>query len=196
MLTRQPNRPLCEHCKVSLAKPNGKSKHGFTKWHKYCVDCAKGAYNSKYGYLLQKKDKCEKCDFIPEDKCLLDIIYKDGNSRNKDKRNLKTLCANCNRLYQKKLKEKIINETLENHTYNFQQLCDNNNNSKKIKNSIKNLIDDYSDFNNIMTEEKNTPNNKKLMKKINTKKDEVKLFMYNKTKSIENLNNLTDVLDV
>lgn len=93
-------------------------------------------------------------------------------------------------------KEKIINETLENHTYNLQQLCENNNNSKKIKNSIKNLIDDYSDFNNIMTEEKNTPNNKKLMKKINTKKDEVKLFMYNKTKSIENLNNLTDVLDV
>jgi hypothetical protein len=93
-------------------------------------------------------------------------------------------------------KEKIINETLENHTYNLQQLCEDNNNSKKIKNSIKNLIDDYSNFNNLMTEEKNTPNNKKLMKKINTKKDEVRLFMYNKTKSVENLNNLTDVLDV
>lgn len=106
MLTRQPNRPLCEHCKISLAKPNGKSKHGFTKWHKYCVDCAKGAYNSKFGYLLHKKDKCEKCGFIPEDKCQLDVIYKDGNKKNKDKRNLKTLCANCNRLHQKKLKEK------------------------------------------------------------------------------------------
>ena len=106
MLTRQPNRPLCEHCKTSLAKPNGKSKHGFTKWHKYCVDCAKGAYNSKYGYLLHKKDKCEKCGFVPEDKCQLDVVYKDGNKKNKDKRNLKTLCANCNRLHQKKLKEK------------------------------------------------------------------------------------------
>ena len=106
MLTRQPTRPLCEHCNVSLAKPNGVSKHGFKKWHKYCVDCAKGAYNSKYGYLLHKKDKCEKCGFVPEDKCQLDVIYKDDNKKNKDKRNLKTLCANCNRLHQKKLKEK------------------------------------------------------------------------------------------
>jgi len=106
MLTRQPTRPLCQNCKVSLAKPNGKSKHGFTKWHKYCVDCAKGAYNSKFGYLLHKKDKCEKCGFIPEDKCQLDVVYKDNNKKNKDKRNLRTLCANCNRLYQKKLKEK------------------------------------------------------------------------------------------
>ena len=32
--------------------------------------------------------------------------YKDGDKKNKDKRNLKTLCANCNRVYQKKLKEK------------------------------------------------------------------------------------------
>jgi hypothetical protein len=106
MLTRQPNRPLCEHCNVSLSKPNGVSKHGFTKWHKYCVDCAKGAYNTKFGYLLYKKDKCEKCGFVPEDKCQLDVIYKDNNKKNKDKRNLKTLCANCNRLHQKKLKEK------------------------------------------------------------------------------------------
>ena len=56
--------------------------------------------------MLQKKDKCEKCGFIPEDKCQLDIVYKDGDKKNKDKRNLKTLCANCNRVYQKKLKEK------------------------------------------------------------------------------------------
>jgi hypothetical protein len=33
-------------------------------------------------------------------------VYKDGNRKNKDKSNIKTLCANCNRLYQKKLREK------------------------------------------------------------------------------------------
>ena len=106
MLTRQPTRPLCEHCKITLAKSNGKSKHGFTKWHKYCVDCSKAAYNPKHGYLLHKKNKCEKCGFIPEDKCQLDVVYKDDNKKNKEKSNLKTLCANCNRVYQKKLKEK------------------------------------------------------------------------------------------
>lgn len=106
MLTQQPSRPLCENCKISLAKPNGKSKHGFKKWHKYCSTCAKAAYNKKFGYLLHKKNKCEKCGFIPEDKCQLDIVYKDNNSKNKEKSNMKTLCANCNRVYQKKLRDK------------------------------------------------------------------------------------------
>lgn len=106
MLTSQQYRPLCKHCRVSLAKPNGKSKHGFQKWHKYCASCAKAAYNSKFGYLLHKKNKCEKCGFIPEDKCQLDVVYKNGDKKNKDKSNLKTLCANCNRLHTKKMKEK------------------------------------------------------------------------------------------
>ena len=106
MLTRQPSRPLCEHCKVTLAKSNGVSKHGFTKWHKYCVDCSKAAYNTKHGYLLHKKNKCERCGFVPEDKCQLDVVYKDGDRKNKDKSNLKTLCANCSRIIQKKRKER------------------------------------------------------------------------------------------
>ncbi len=106
MLTRQPSRPLCEHCKVTLAKSNGKSKHGFTKWHKYCVDCSKAAYNTKHGYLLHKKNKCERCGFVPEDKCQLDVVYKDGDRKNKEKSNLKTLCANCDRIIQKKRKER------------------------------------------------------------------------------------------
>lgn len=106
MITRQQNRPFCQHCKIALAKSNGISKHGFKKWHKYCSSCAKAAYNSKFGYLLSKKNKCEKCGFSPEDKCQLDITYKDGNSKNKERSNMKTLCANCNRIHQKKAKEK------------------------------------------------------------------------------------------
>lgn len=106
MLTRQPPRPLCSNCKVTLAKSNGKSKHGFTKWHKYCVDCSKAAYNTTHGYLLHKKNKCDRCGFVPEDKCQLDIVYKDDNRKNKEKSNLKTLCANCNRLLKKKRKDR------------------------------------------------------------------------------------------
>jgi hypothetical protein len=87
-------------------------------------------------------------------------------------------------------KEKIISETLDNHSYNLQVLCDNEAKAKKIKNSVKNFIDNFSKFNNIDTEEKNISDNKKIIKKINEHKDEVKLFMYNKTK---NFNNVLDV---
>ena len=120
MITKQKPRPLCSNCKVQLAKPNGISKHGFKKWHKYCTDCAKAAYNPIFGYLLHKKNKCEKCGFVPEDKCQLDVIYKDGNKKNKEKSNTKTLCANCSRLYKKKLKDKqksILNITVDSDDY-------------------------------------------------------------------------------
>ncbi len=105
-LNFQPNRPFCNLCKTSLSKPNGKSVNGFQKWHKYCSDCAKNNYNKKYGYLLNKKNTCEVCNFIAEDKCQLDIIYLDGDSKNKEVSNLKTICANCNRLAEKQNKKK------------------------------------------------------------------------------------------
>jgi len=104
VITEQQNRPLCLSCKVRLAKSNGTSKHGFKQWHKYCVCCAKAIYNSKYGYLKQKKDKCEQCGFEPQDLCQLDLVYLDGDNKNKKEDNLKTLCANCGRLHQKELR--------------------------------------------------------------------------------------------
>jgi hypothetical protein len=106
MLTQQPNRPFCKACNISLAKPNGISKHGFKKWHKYCASCAKLVYNPNYGYLVNKKNFCERCNFIPMDKCQLDVIYKDNNKKNKNKKNLQTMCANCSRLYRKNLRDK------------------------------------------------------------------------------------------
>jgi len=115
MLTRQPNRPFCKNCKVGLAKANGKSKHGFQQWHKYCSDCAKGAYSPKFGFLLKKKSYCEECGFTAKDKCQLDITYIDGNNKNKSDNNLKTICANCNRLKlkNKKTKKSILDITID-----------------------------------------------------------------------------------
>jgi hypothetical protein len=107
-IAHQPNRPFCKLCKSALAKANGVTKNKFKKWHKYCSGCAKAAYNPKYGYLLHKKPQCEACGFIAADKCQLDVVYRDGNKKNKDKSNIKTLCANCNRLMNKKLKTKSI----------------------------------------------------------------------------------------
>jgi hypothetical protein len=119
MITQQQPRPICAHCKFSLAKPNGKSKHGFQKWHLYCVDCAKSMYNSRFSHLQHKKTVCDACGFIPKDKCQLDLVFVDGNKRNKAKKNLLTLCANCARLHNKKIrtgKTSILNATVDGDT--------------------------------------------------------------------------------
>lgn len=116
MHTYQPNRPFCQHCKISLAKPNGKSIHGFKLWHKFCSDCAKAAYSPKFGFMLNKKNYCEECGFKAKDTCQLDLIYIDGNNKNKQKENIKTLCANCNRLHSKlkrKSKKSILDITID-----------------------------------------------------------------------------------
>jgi hypothetical protein len=102
MLTRQPVRPKCTSCNLSYAKPNGQSKHGFQKWHKYCVDCAKALYNKK---IPKKNTMCIECGFVPEDLIQLDIAYRDLNPANKSKENILTICANCSRIRKKKIRE-------------------------------------------------------------------------------------------
>lgn len=61
--------------------------------------------NTKYAYKKCKKDLCERCGFIPEDSCQLDVDHKDGNHDNNSEDNLQTLCANCHRLKTKQNKE-------------------------------------------------------------------------------------------
>lgn len=116
MLTSQPNRPFCENCNIGLARPNGISKHGFKKWHKYCSNCAKYFYDKRYKHLKAKKSTCDECKFTPQDICQLDIVYIDGDKNNKKNANIKTLCANCNRLFQKnikKSKKKLLDITVD-----------------------------------------------------------------------------------
>lgn len=100
MIKQQPSRPLCISCQTSLAKSNGISKHGFIKWHKYCVDCAKIAYNPRFKYLAHKQQVCGKCGFIAQDKCQLDVVTINGKES--------TMCANCHRLHSKETKKKSI----------------------------------------------------------------------------------------
>lgn len=56
-------------------------------------------------WILHKKDKCEKCGFVPEDWCQLDVDHIDANKLNNDPSNLQTLCANCHRLKTQKEKD-------------------------------------------------------------------------------------------
>lgn len=116
MLKTQPPRPICINCNNALAKFNGLSKKGFKRWHCYCVHCAKTIYDKRFNHLKTKKLKCEKCNFVPVDRCQLDVVFKDGNKKNKNQENLQTLCANCSRLHRKKIKKmksSVMNITVD-----------------------------------------------------------------------------------
>ena len=112
---KQPKpRPLCQLCNCTPAKTNGKSKHGFTLWHKYCATCSKIAYDERYNYLKTKKLTCECCNFQAKDICQMELVYKDGNRKNKTKSNMKTYCSNCFKLHKKMLKvKKLLSITVD-----------------------------------------------------------------------------------
>ena len=48
---------------------------------------------------------CIECGFVPEDLIQLDVAYRDLNSNNKSPQNILTICANCSRLRNKKIRE-------------------------------------------------------------------------------------------
>lgn len=51
-----------------------------------------------HDYSQYKKDKCERCGFVPIDPVQLDVHHADRNHCNGTPSNLVTLCANCHRL--------------------------------------------------------------------------------------------------
>lgn len=87
----------CTHDGCSnTAKNKGLSKHGFTKYSKYCKTHETNYYEKPY--RLHKNNECSICGFIPVHKCQLDVDHIDGNKQNNNINNLQTLCANCHRL--------------------------------------------------------------------------------------------------
>lgn len=78
---------ICRVCNRNKCDNKGKA-YGYRSTCKRC-------YRNN---LLEKKSVCERCSFIPEHPCQLDIHHIDHNHFNNDLSNLKTLCANCHRL--------------------------------------------------------------------------------------------------
>lgn len=104
-------RPKCQ-C-GNLRKKGIKSKTtGDQLYSSYCSPCLRkmhkqGVYGKNGGVARVltrnitrefKKRHCECCGFIPVHTCQLDVDHIDGNHKNNEASNLKTLCANCHRL--------------------------------------------------------------------------------------------------
>lgn len=90
-------RGMCVKC-----GKNPQQHIGRGKYRSLCAGCHRRRHEmtmpSYRPYIKHRKDKCERCGFIPEHPCQLDVDHIDGNHDNDDPTNLQTLCANCHRL--------------------------------------------------------------------------------------------------
>ena len=96
-------RPLWS-CKQRPAAINYK-KNGRTYYRKLCERCLRNGHNHGIpkwqvaGY--EKKDYCEKCNFESKHPEQFNVFHIDGDLNNCRPTNLKTICANCQRITQK-----------------------------------------------------------------------------------------------
>ena len=97
-------RPLCVNCK-SKPRAYAYKKGNKIYWRKLCDACNRKKSKKKIGGVTalqrsgyRKKSKCELCGFKAQNQLQLDVLFVDGNLRNTNNTNLKTVCANCQRL--------------------------------------------------------------------------------------------------
>ena len=100
-------RGLCVECNKNMQESNGRID-GQQVYKPRCGTCSDNRNKPTRSYRKHKKKQCEKCGFIPKNKCQLDVDHIDGNHSNNDIDNLQTLCANCHRLktHKDRLKKK------------------------------------------------------------------------------------------
>jgi len=106
-----PTRGICLICQKNPQAVNYRNSAGITHYRSLCAACirkgkkikpaAPGWFKSGY----RKKERCEKCNFksrFPDQQ--LCVFYVDGNLRNNNWTNLKTICLNCQvEVYKSKL---------------------------------------------------------------------------------------------
>ena len=101
---RYKDRPLCKTCK-SRPRAYAYRKGPTVYWRSLCDRCNRKKHNKKVGGITalersgyKKHKKCEICGFKAQAKSQLDVFFVDGDLRNTSTTNLKTVCANCQRL--------------------------------------------------------------------------------------------------
>jgi hypothetical protein len=94
------DRPLCIACHGNPVAINYRSGDKI-RYRKVCAACSRKGKRGKAqamawqraGYT--KKTICDKCGFKAKKLTQMFVFYLDGNLKNNDWLNLKTVCANC-----------------------------------------------------------------------------------------------------
>lgn len=86
---------ICGPVRVKLRDSSSATLTG--KWR--CITVHRTKNDRRlYPYKIYKKEKCERCGFVPEHSSQLDVDHIDGDNSNNQPSNLQTLCSNCHRI--------------------------------------------------------------------------------------------------
>jgi hypothetical protein len=96
-------RKLCGQCQTRPVAVNY-YKEGRPYYRSKCDHCSRGHEKSRplwalHGY--KKKLVCEKCNYASKHEEQFNVFYIDGDLTNQRVTNIKTVCANCQRILQK-----------------------------------------------------------------------------------------------
>ncbi|AZU99595.1 HNH endonuclease [Vibrio virus vB_VspP_SBP1] len=91
-------RPVCKTEGCNNLTEKRESKKNGVYYRGFCRSCRRKKPRTGKEYQVHRKDHCERCGFVPEHPCQLDVDHKDGEHTNNAPENLQTLCANCHRL--------------------------------------------------------------------------------------------------
>lgn len=95
-------RKLCKTCKSRPVAINY-HKDNRTFYRSKCDHCSRGSKKTKplWEQFYKKKLTCDKCGYSSKYQEQFDVYYIDGDLLNHKFNNLKTVCANCQRVLQK-----------------------------------------------------------------------------------------------
>jgi hypothetical protein len=96
-------RKLCKNCQQRPVAINY-CKEGKIYYRSKCDHCARGLKTERPMWALSgycKRDQCDRCGFKSRHTEIFNVFYVDGDLTNNKSVNLKTVCANCQRILHK-----------------------------------------------------------------------------------------------
>lgn len=99
----KPEPPSVRGTCVTECCSNPQQHKGNGLYRAHCAQCHRERYGlprsgNRRKYRKYMKDICERCGFVPEHRCQLDVDHINGDHSDNREENLQTLCANCHRL--------------------------------------------------------------------------------------------------